>query len=161
MLSPVPAPLDLPDLLALTRGVADEVASGRHAVHVDPDHRWYRLLRSDDRVDVWLIGWAREQGADLHDHGESVGALTVVSGRLVEHRWAQDRLRARSLTAGHGATFPKAHVHDVINVEETPAVSVHAYSPPLTSMSYYSVDDHRLRRTHTERVEQGSSVGVG
>lgn len=161
MLSSLATPLALPALRALTRRVATEVDAGRHAVHIDPDRRWYRLLRSDDEVDVWLISWAHEQGAQLHDHGESVGALTVVSGRLVEHHWSGERFSERSLTAGHGAVFPRGHVHDVLNCDPTPAVSVHAYSPPLTSMSYYTVADDRLRRTNTESVEQGSSVGVG
>ncbi len=150
-----PTPLALSDLTALTREVADEVRAGVHPVHVDPDKRWYRLLRTDHYVDVWLIGWATEQAAELHDHAGSLGALTVVSGRLVEHRWTGDGLRARHLSAGHTAGFPLGHVHDVGNHETAPAVSVHAYSPPLTAMSYYAVEPgQRLRRTRTELTEK-------
>jgi len=48
------------------------------------------------------------------------------------------------------------------NTEPTPAVSVHAYSPPLTAMSYYAVEPGgRLRRTRSVLVDPGSSVGVG
>jgi len=149
-----PTPLALADLTALTRDVAAEVRAGRHAVHVDPDRRWYRLLRTDDWVDVWLISWAREQTAELHDHAGSLGALTVVSGRLTEHRWTSTGLRARTLRAGGAAAFPPGYVHDVVNRDATPAVSVHAYSPPLTAMSYYAVEeDGRLRRTRSELVE--------
>ena len=154
MLLHAPPPLGLADLTALTRDVAAEVRAGRHAVHVDPDRRWYRLLRTDDWVDVWLISWAREQTAELHDHAGSLGALTVVSGRLTEHRWTGAGLHARTLRAGKGAAFPPGYVHDVVNTEATPAVSVHAYSPPLTAMSYYAVgDDGRLRRTRSELVD--------
>ena len=36
-----------------------------------------------------------------------------------------------------------------------PSLSVHAYSPPLTVMSYYEVtDQHRLRRNRTELTDQ-------
>ena len=90
MLLHAPTPLALNDLADLTRDVAAEVHAGRHPVHIDPARRWYQLLRSDDFVDVWLISWAREQAAELHDHAGSLGALTVVSGRLVEERWAGD-----------------------------------------------------------------------
>ncbi len=156
MLLHAPTPLALSDLTALTREVADEVRAGGHPVHVDPDRRWYRQLRSDPYVDVWLISWATEQAAELHDHAGSLGALTVVSGRLVEHRWAGDGLRSRQLTAGHTAGFPLGHVHDVGNRETAPAVSVHAYSPPLTAMSYYVAEPgQRLRRTRTELTETG------
>jgi quercetin dioxygenase-like cupin family protein len=157
-----PTPLVLADLTALTREVADEVHAGRHAITIDPERRWYRLLRSDSYVDVWLISWAMEQTAELHDHAGSLGALTVVSGSLVEQRWVGDGLRARRMRAGRSVGFPLGHVHDVGNPASTPAVSVHAYSPPLTAMSYYAVEpDRRLRRTRSVLVESGSSEGVG
>jgi mannose-6-phosphate isomerase-like protein (cupin superfamily) len=157
-----PTPLALADLTALTRDIADEVRAGHHPVHVDPERRWYRLLRSDDYVDVWLISWATEQAAELHDHGGSLGALTVVSGNLVEQRWVGRGLRSRRVGAGRSLGFPLGHVHDVGNTEVAPAVSVHAYSPPLTAMSYYSVEPGaRLRRTRSVLVESGSSEGVG
>lgn len=151
MLLHAPTPLALGDLAALTREVAADVRAGHHPVVVDQDRRWYQRLRSDAYVDVWLISWATEQVAELHDHGGSLGALTVVSGSLVEQRWVGTHLASRTLRAGRGASFPLGHVHDVGNVESAPAVSVHAYSPPLSAMSYYAVDDAgRLRRTRSE-----------
>jgi quercetin dioxygenase-like cupin family protein len=175
-----PTPLALGDLTALTRDVAAEVRAGRHLVQVDPERRWHRLLRSDEyrafpdgslpggidpsevHWDVWLISWATEQTAELHDHAGSLGALTVVSGSLVEQRWVGHGLRTRRLRAGRSLGFPLGHVHDVGNVDAAPAVSVHAYSPPLTAMSYYAVEPGaRLRRTRSVLVETGSSTGVG
>jgi hypothetical protein len=35
-------------------------------------------------------------------------------------------------------------VHDVRNLSTSPSVSVHAYSPPLTSMTYYDLSDGNL-----------------
>ncbi|GAA1850634.1 cysteine dioxygenase [Pseudonocardia alni] len=162
-----PTPYGLEDLQELTREIAAEVRSGRHEVVVDPERRWYRLLRSDGFVDVWLISWATEQIAELHDHAGSLGALTVVSGSLTERRWSgPSGLRTRTLRHGRGAGFPLGHVHDVANTADAPAVSVHAYSPPLSAMSYYDVEDvagttghQRLRRTRTELVEPGRGVG--
>lgn len=154
MLLRAPTPLALADLTARTRDAADEVRAGRHTVHIDPAKRWYRLLRQDEFFDLWLISWTTEQAAELHDHAGSLGALTVVSGRLEEHRWAGDRLRTRTVSAGRSAAFPLGHVHDVVNTATEAAVSVHAYSPPLTAMSYYAVTpDGRLRRTRSELVE--------
>ena len=152
-----PTPLALADLVALTRAVAAQVRTGVHPVRIDPLRRWYQLLRTDDYVDVWLISWATEQAAELHDHAGSLGALTVVSGSLLEQRW---------VPAGRSAGFPLGHVHDVANPAVEPAVSVHAYSPPLTAMSYYAIDEQRgrpdrLRRTRSVLVGSGSSEGVG
>jgi predicted metal-dependent enzyme (double-stranded beta helix superfamily) len=152
-----PTPLALPELRQLTQRIAAEVRAGVHEVTVDPDRRWYRLLSSDGYVDVWLISWAREQGAELHDHAGSLGALTVVRGALTEHRWAPSKgtLRTRALRTGASVAFGRGHVHDVMNTAEAPAVSVHAYSPPLTAMSYYEVTDRNgLRRRRTELTDQ-------
>ena len=163
--TPAPTPLALADLTGLTRQIAAQVRAGRHPVHIDPVRRWYQLLRADDFVDVWLISWATEQAAELHDHAGSLGALTVVSGALVEQRWVGDGLRQRRLRAGRSVGFPLGHVHDVGNPAAEPAISVHAYSPPLTAMSYYAVTADgagaRLRRTRSVLVESSTSEGLG
>ena len=164
--SAAPTPYQLDDLRDLTRRIAAEVRAGEHQVVIDPERRWYRLLRTDGLCDVWLISWATEQIAELHDHAGSLGAMTVVSGKLAERRWTgADGLRTRTLRAERGAGFPLGHVHDVVNLSAEPAVSVHAYSPPLSAMSYYDVEDipggggQRLRRVRTELVEAGQGVG--
>lgn len=153
------------ELRSLTRRIAAEVVEGRHEVCIDPDRRWYRRILGDGFVDVWLISWAREQAAELHDHAGSLGALTVVRGELTEQHWGGSRrswpgrrahpssggLRTRRLAAGRSVGFAAGHVHDVVNRNAEPAVSVHAYSPPLTAMSYYEVrPGGRLLRTRSE-----------
>jgi hypothetical protein len=111
----------------------------------------------------------------LHDHGGSLGALTVLSGSLNEFRWDGRRLRRRRLDAGDQAGFPLGWVHDVVwapSARRQPQVtkvggkaaaaampaettlSVHAYSPPLTAMSYYDVTARNtLRRQRTELTD--------
>lgn len=155
-----PTPLGPSDLADLTRSIAARVRTGAHEVVLDPDRRWYRRLHADPFVDVWLISWVTEQATELHDHAGSLGALTVVSGELEEQRWvpADGALRTRRLRAGRGATFGLGHVHDVVNARTEHAVSVHAYSPPLTAMSYYAVDDDgALRRTRSVLTDGGSA----
>lgn len=160
MLTHAPTPLSLSDLAALTRRFADEVRRGEHAVEIDPVHRWSRRLSSTDVVDVWLISWTTDQIAELHDHAGSLGALTVVRGELVEQHWvAGEGLRSRTLHTGRGASFPLGHVHDVANTQVETAVSVHAYSPPLTAMSYYDVAPGGfLRRTRTELTHEPEKI---
>ena len=57
--------------------------------------------------------------------------------------------------------FRSAGVHDVVWAPSEPAriqpptLSVHAYSPPLTAMSYYDVTArHTLRRDRTELTDK-------
>jgi quercetin dioxygenase-like cupin family protein len=164
-----PTRLRIPDLLQATDVAADHVLSGRYD-HVLPaggpptDERWFTRLHGDDELDVRLISWVPERSTELHDHGGSLGALTVVSGALVETRWDGGALRERRLRAGDQAGFPLGWVHDVvwapsepvqISPATLPTLSVHAYSPPLTAMSYYEVTGRNtLRRDRTELTDK-------
>ena len=112
------------------------------AVLYQYDNRW-RVIWTDGRQLPTLV----DGGVDI-------------AGELREQRWvpAERALRTRRLRAGKGATFALGHVHDVVNSEPRHAVSVHAYSPPLTAMSYYAVDAAGdLRRTRTVLTTGGSA----
>lgn len=159
--SPGPTRLRVPDLLYATDRAADDVLSGRcdhllPAVGIPESRRWFTRIHGDDELDVWLISWVPGHATELHDHGGSLGALTVLSGALNEFRWNGQRLRRRRLEAGDQAGFPLGWVHDVVwaggdDTGVRPALSVHAYSPPLTAMSYYEVTGaDTLRRNRTE-----------
>ena len=158
-----PTRLRLPDLLHATDRGADDVLSGRYD-HLLPaggppaDDRWYTRLYGDDELDIWLISWVQDRSTELHDHGGSLGALTLLSGSLDEFRWDGEALRHRRLDAGDQAAFPLGWVHDVgwapTPSPVGPTLSVHAYSPPLTAMSYYEVTDRNtLRRKRTELTD--------
>lgn len=150
------------ELSDLVRFYAEEVAGGRYPwVRFDADERWHQRLYRDRRVDIWLISWLPEQGTRLHDHGRSAGAFTVLTGTLTESvpSGFQDvRMRVRDTKRSAGSTvrFGRHYIHDVRNLEQCPAVSVHAYSPPLTSMTYYDVAEGNLvaaATVSTERTE--------
>lgn len=151
-----PSRLRLSHLLCITDRYAEDVLDGRFD-HLQPagglptDSRWYSRLHTDDDLDVWLISWVPGHSTELHDHGGSIGALTVLTGALNEYRWGGETLLRRRLDAGDQAAFPLGWVHDVDAVDERQTLSVHAYSPPLTAMSFYEVTDRqRLRRVRSE-----------
>ncbi|WP_431237223.1 cysteine dioxygenase [Mycolicibacterium aichiense] len=159
-----PTRLRLPDLMHATDRYADGVLRGQFdallpAGGPPSDERWFTRLHADDELDVWLISWVAGHTTELHDHGGSLGALTVLSGALHEFRWDGERLHRRRLDAGDQAAFPLGWVHDVVGAPAVAApgsatLSVHAYSPPLTAMSYYEVTERNtLRRNRTELTD--------
>ncbi|APE32923.1 cysteine dioxygenase [Nocardia mangyaensis] len=166
--SALPTRLRPADLLRLTDEGAEDVLAGRydHLLPVDglwpAEQRWATRLSHDDEVDVWLISWTPGESTELHDHAGSLGALTVLSGALEEFRWNGTELCRRTLAAGDQAAFPIGWVHDVVRTPAAesvgpldPTLSVHAYSPPLSAMSYYEVTGHgTLRRTTTVLTDQ-------
>ncbi len=161
-----PTRLRLPDLLHTTDRAADDVLSGRYD-HLLPaggpptDERWFTRLHGDDELDVWLISWVPDRSTELHDHGGSLGALTVVSGSLAETRWDGDGSAAPTVDRRRSGRLPaRLGARRGVGAGSGsrcagPTLSVHAYSPPLTAMSYYEVTDRNtLRRDRTELTDK-------
>jgi len=119
-----------------------------------PTERTYDLLHSNDLFEVWVIHWPQGGHLELHDHGGSSGAFWVVDGTLEEchFRPGRDhgRFAHRCHAASSGVGFDARYVHDVVNGGQTPATSVHAYSPPMTSMNFYRCEGASLVAERTD-----------
>ncbi len=125
----------------LTSAVAANGQLWEDLVVQDPDRRWYLPLYRSETCDVWLLAWQPGQDTDWHDHGGSSGSFCVADGVLLEQlrTGGGHRVRTRRLFASERMFFGPAHVHNVSHSGNGPAVSVHAYSPPLVTMTYYEL----------------------
>jgi rhodanese-related sulfurtransferase len=110
-------------------------------VRLQAGRRWYERLYHGPEHDIWVIGWLPGQSTGFHDHGESSGALVVATGILEEHRPGE---LPRAIHPGKPLEFGTDYAHDVRNVSLAPAISIHAYSPPLDEMNEYELDGSRL-----------------
>jgi predicted metal-dependent enzyme (double-stranded beta helix superfamily) len=145
--SPTRAALREEELRAIVVDLARRPELWREHVAHDRDQRQFTRLRIDDELEVWLICWMAGQDTGLHDHGDSRGALAVVQGAVHEERYLH-RTLAHELeyAVGETLTFAPAVVHRVRHSGEEPAVTVHAYSPPLGGSNAYAIDqDGRWR----------------
>jgi predicted metal-dependent enzyme (double-stranded beta helix superfamily) len=144
------------ELRELVARLAADPDRWRSLVRRDTAERHYEQLWRDDDVDVWVISWGDGSDTGYHDHDVSCGAVAVVEGELIEERLvlggAPRRLRHR---AGEAFDFDAAHVHRMRQDSATPAVSIHAYSPPLWRMGSYTVGpDGTLRRRSISYAEE-------
>jgi len=112
-------------------------------VRLRTEHRWYERLYQGPDHDIWVISWLPGQSTGFHDHGESSGAFVVATGILEEHRVGE---QSRLIPPGNARAFGSDYAHDVRNVSLAPAISIHAYSPPLNEMNEYELDGSRLVR---------------
>jgi hypothetical protein len=105
----------------------------------DEANRWWLLLFKTDNYEVRILSWEREQRSDWHDHGGSSGSFVVTQGELFERYRASDLagIATRAYAVGQHGSFGPDHVHDVVYESGKPAVSIHAYSPPLTGLTTY------------------------
>ena len=151
-------PLTIVDLAEIVQELADSPEIWWPRVRRDAGERWYAPLLQDDLFEAWLLGWPTGEGIELHDHGSSSGALIVVEGTLLEtyvgaSRWVrpEGRLRHRHLPEGAVVSFGPDHIHDVVNGGTGQALSIHAYSPRLRSMTFYeNLQDRGLAAVRTE-----------
>jgi hypothetical protein len=132
-------------LLDLVRHYAAEVAPVLPRVRRDLSERVYELLVLTDDLEIWAIHWPRDQGLEWHDHGGSAGALWVIDGGLVEHSiGGEGEPTERTIETGGGSAFGPSFIHDVVNAGDVPASSIHVYSPPMASMTFYRQEGRAL-----------------
>ena len=116
-----------------------------------PTERERTLLRTAADLEIWLLSWPPAAGTGWHDHGTASGAFTVLRGALTEDSW-RDGVHTRILASGDAWGFSGGHIHDVRNEGTTAALSVHAYSPRLVTMTRYELADGRIVPTGVERA---------
>jgi len=141
-----------PDLAALRR-IAESLAGGARdwPGMADPRRRTWDLITASEAFEAWVIAWPPGGAIELHDHGASAGAVAVASGTLTEHAVSHHGgnvagVARTKVRAGSAITFGPWHVHDVVNLDDRPALSVHVYSPRLQVMHYFHMDAGRLVR---------------
>ena len=167
--------LTIVDLAEIVQELADSPEIWWPKVRRATGERWYVPLLQDDICEAWLLGWPSGGGIELHDHGTSSGALVVVEGALLETSIAASDWvrpggrpfpsgsrrryqgetpwppRHRRLPEGALVSFGPDHIHDVVNGGAGQALSIHAYSPRLRSMTFYeNRPDRGLTAVRTE-----------
>ena len=139
------------ELLRLAQGRATEALAWHDTLAEPLVDRSYELVEWNDEYEIWVIHWPAGGHIELHDHGGSSGAFWVVAGTLEETSvTGRGSLQRHDLSAGGGGAFGPRYVHDVRNDTAAVATSVHAYSPPLSSMRFFDNSAGSLTLTRTE-----------
>lgn len=119
--------------------------------HQSAERRWVEL-DSSPYLQIWLLFWPVGTDTGWHDHGESAGAFLTVKGTLGEQTLHGHRRIDRPLVAGEGRSFGPSHIHNVANIGLEAALSVHLYTPRLTSTTRYAVTPAGVRPTGVDRA---------
>ena len=148
--------LDCEALRRLVAAIADRPELWAPLVTLDPTRRRFEQLRRDGHVDVWVISWMSGHDTGFHDHDVSRGAVAVVAGEILEERLVLGGVpRELRHRAGDVFDFEASHVHRMCQDSAAPAVTVHAYSPPLWRMGAYAfAEDGTLRRESISYAEE-------
>jgi hypothetical protein len=132
--------LTLQELEQFAEDLADWPERWRHLVRHTDDARVYELIWEDEDVNAWIICWSEDQDTGFHDHDVSGAAIAVISGHVREELLRVDSgPRARVLGPGETFTVAPVAIHRVLHAGDRPAVTIHAYSPPLTRTGAYRI----------------------
>jgi hypothetical protein len=147
--------LDVVELEQLVLAIVDDPTIWEPMTVVDSDRRRYRLLYEDDRIDVWVLSWMPGQGTGFHDHDASSVGLACAAGTVVERQMILPTgVSDVEMTPGVSRQGPPGYIHSVTHVDGAPAVTIHAYSPPLARVGQYRVDDDGILRREMQHGRQ-------
>lgn len=154
--------------IGLPTNALEEIATGLARTVAPTGHRWidgnrrrYTQLLGNDIYDAWLISWSASSSLELHDHGGSEGVIALASGTLVETYTdivGRHPIRTRILRPPNTLVIPPSRVHEVSNPGPRDALSVHVYSPPLKSMTFYDLRPDRF--LHPLSSAEGDLAGL-
>jgi mannose-6-phosphate isomerase-like protein (cupin superfamily) len=148
--------LTVQELEAFAKALANSPERWRHLVRHCDDARVYEQIWDDGEVNAWVICWSEDQDTGFHDHDESAAAIAVISGQVREDRLCLGG-PPRGRTVGQDTTFtvPREAIHRVLHSGTGPAITIHAYSPPLTRTGAYRVGaDGELERLPQSSQEE-------
>lgn len=138
------ADLDPLELAGLVEDLANDPRSWRHLIRRVPNRYWSTCLLRDQGVSAWLVGWPAKMGTGLHTHGPAATALAVVRGGLTHVLASRSgEILGEPLASGTLLTVEPRALHGIRNQSLEPAVSIHAYSPPVDR-----VTDCRRSKAH-------------
>lgn len=113
----------------IAREFARDKGSWAHLLRYDPEERYTALVASTEHFEVWLMSWLPGQTTGLHDHGGAAGAFTVLNGAVQERVLKGATEVLHTVSDGQSRVFGPDYVHQVSNVGEDPAVTIHVFRP--------------------------------
>jgi mannose-6-phosphate isomerase-like protein (cupin superfamily) len=132
--------LSTTELGRFVSGLAASRDRWEHFVSHSGHGRVYEQIWDAGDVNAWVICWSEGQNTGFHDHDDSAAAILVIEGQVQEDRL---RLGAAPDTRvfGPGAMLfvPPTAIHRVLHTGSIPAVTIHAYAPPLRRTGAYRI----------------------
>lgn len=150
------------ELETFVRALAGRQTRWEHLVRRSREGRSFERVWADRHVNAWLICWDQQHDTGWHDHDTAAAAILVLEGQIRE-----ERLRlagppiTRVLPSGAAFYVPPSAIHRVLHAGATPAVTLHAYSPPLRRTgAYWLTADGELQRVSQSSEQELRAAAI-
>jgi hypothetical protein len=105
----------------------------------------FELLWRTEHSEAWLNTWWQPRDTGFHDHGGSCVGVYVLEGRARAEALVVDgQRRVTAYGAGESYSAPATGIHRMEH--DAGAVTIHVYSPPLSTIGHYEAVDGELHR---------------
>lgn len=130
------------ELTELVTGLAEWPSLWEDGLVPDPAERQFVCVARTETVEVWAVAWMDGHDTGFHDHDDAAAAIAVAQGRVVDERLAVGgHAIAHEHHAGASFVVEPGGIHRVRHAGDGPAITLHAYSPPLDRLGTYVVGD--------------------
>jgi hypothetical protein len=148
--------LDPAELVGFAAALAGSPERWRDLAGHDGEGRVYETIWSDEYVNAWVIRWSDDSDTGFHDHDVSAAGIVVIEGSVLEERLSlAGPPVARRFAAGESFHLSASAIHRVRHDGGAPALTIHAYSPPLRRQGVYrTAHDGALERGATPYTEE-------
>ncbi|MFC7441804.1 cysteine dioxygenase [Laceyella putida] len=110
-----------------------------------PLHYGRNVIFRSDLFEAIVINLPPFTATPIHDHGESVCCVHVVSGSLVNRKYTNPArpslTREQWHKTGDFIYCNYGEIHSMYNPCPKPLISFHLYTPPLRETKFYSLDE--------------------
>lgn len=139
----------------------------RPFVRFHPERYLRNLVRNGPAYQALLLCWRSGQRSPIHDHAGSNCAVKVLHGEAAETTFARAAggmiypTATELLRPGGIVASADADIHQVSNLQAgDDLITLHVYSPPLSSMNSYSLLDASVSRI-LEPINDEFLAGAG
>lgn len=131
------------------------------------DHRYARnLVHKTHEFEIMIMCWNAGQRSSIHDHAGSLGGLKILQGELTESLFEKapngmiKSLSSADYNAGETRVEETSLIHQISNLqaENSHAISLHIYVPPLIRMKVYSLEDPSVKNVLPQYFSFGSGI---
>ncbi|MNI08553.1 Cysteine dioxygenase [compost metagenome] len=103
------------------------------------------VIFRNDHLEVVVIHLPTNSSTAIHDHGaDSIGCMYVVEGQItnIEYKADSEGFPQQNdisvIYSGECCIFPYGQIHQLTNPHNNRVISLHVYSPPLSSVRTYT-----------------------
>ena len=104
-------------------------------------------VKRTDQYELLVVCWGSGQRSTIHDHKGSICCFRILTGLATELHFEPSAIgelfvaETEKLARGDVQSCNGEGVHQILNLEKEPLISMHVYSPPLTGASNFSLQE--------------------